>query len=764
MQHEQSFLNAVRRDVGNAPDYIETTDKIHRFPTKANGRDDAGWCVFYVDGDFAGGAYGDWREGSTYVWNSANCTPEIKKTIATKSKKSIADSKRVANKAARERLAKTKFPPLRPIDYITKKQIDINDEHIKAIAGCHPTREELFIFMHDKDGVRQSVQTIYPDKKRFMKGVSTDSLHTILGPVTPTIYICEGFATSCAVYQATRAMTVCAFASGNVLAVTRIIAAHCPSATIIIATDNDQAGEDAARKAAQEASNLQSLPPEIGQDWNDYYVEHGPAATAAEIEARVSEVAQMSMGKPDSEEKPKPKEDSSPISSPREMIRPIQLAPKPVPWTRTGLPDVIADTAEAASRVTGSDPHLFSSPAIAVLCSVIHDSTKVSLKRKEDFKQRACIWATTLAPSGAGKSPMAAKALQPLKDIEEELAPIVSDIAESYRIAAKQRANTIREIEKGEEIPTPPPLDPMEYQQPRLVCQDVTTEGITKIQSVWNGGSVIIADELASLVGGFDRYSNGNRDESFFLTAYDGGSYTVDRKMEGHTRIQNLSVGIIAGIQPVVAAGMFAGTGSNGFIERHLLAVAGLRNQEDEDASDIEELRRWSLAVQQCYQRGNEKKLLTLSDGADRVRRELNQWVYKYGRSGFEGLNSHLNKFPALFGRLIIPWHFLTDESFDRDTVISEETAQLVFDYLTGNHYHHACSAYAYFAEARDYSQELIKMTRAILEHPEETITLPELRSVTPMSKGKLAEVISFLESRNYLIPDAPGQWAVVKF
>ena len=163
MQHEQSFLNAVRRDVGNAPDYIETTDKIHRFPTKANGRDDAGWCVFYVDGDFAGGSYGDWREGSTYVWNSANCTPEIKKSIAKKSKKSISDSKRVANKAARERLAKTKFPPLRPINYITKKQIDINDQNIKAISGCHPTREELFVFMHDKDGVRQSVQTIYPD-------------------------------------------------------------------------------------------------------------------------------------------------------------------------------------------------------------------------------------------------------------------------------------------------------------------------------------------------------------------------------------------------------------------------------------------------------------------------------------------------------------------------------------------------------------------------------------------------------------------------
>lgn len=762
MQHEQSFLAAIQRDLGNAPDHITATDKFHRFPTKDNGRDDAGWCVFYLDGDFGGGAYGDWREGSTYVWNSSNCTPEIKQAIAKKSKKSISDSHRAANKAARDRLAQTKFPPLRPIDYILRKQIDINDDYIKAIAGCHPTLEQLFIFMHTKDGVRQSVQTIYPDKKRFMKGVKTDSLYTTLGPVTPLIYICEGFATSCAVYQSTKQMTVCAFASGNVLAVTKIIAEQCPSASIVIATDNDQAGQDAARKAAQFASNLQSLPPEIGTDWNDYYVEHGADETKAKIEVRVIEVPELSVGKPEPEEKPTPKEEQTPIPLIR-AIKPIQLAPTPVPWTRTGLPDVLADTAEASSRVTGSDPHLFSNPAIAVLCSVIHDQTKVSLKRKEDFKQRACVWATTLAPSGAGKSPMAKKALQPLLDIEEELAPIVADTAEDWRIAAKQRANTIREIEKGEEVPTPPPLDPMEYQQPRLICQDVTTESITKIQSFWTGGSVIISDELASLVGGFDRYSNGNRDESFFLTAFDGGSYTVDRKMEGHTRIQNLSIGIIAGIQPVVAASMFAGTGSNGFIERHLLAVSGLRSQEDEEASDMEELRRWALAVQQCYQRGNEKKLLTLSDGADRVRRELNQWVYKYGRTGFEGLSSHINKFPALFGRLIIPWHFLTDDGFDRDTIISEQTAQLVYDYLTENHYHHARSAYSFFAEARDYPEELLKITRAILKHSEETITLPELRSVTPMSKGKLAEVIAFLESRNYLIPDTPGQWAVIK-
>ena len=771
MKYEADFLRAIENNLGYAPDQIKEAGRMQRFSTKDNGRGDAGWCVFHVDGDRAGGAFGDWRTSEHTTWTSSNCTPEQKRTIQRKGIEGQKKQQAMAQKEVRIKLEGMPLGPLIETPYTRRKQIDITLPAIAEKAGSNSDGTKLNINMFDIDGTRVNVQTIYDHpaedgRKRFMRGGRTSEAFTILGEPTPIIYICEGFATSCSVHQATGDMVVCAFASGNVMDVTRLIKLQCPAATVIVATDHDPAGEAAARKAAQVADNLQCLPPEFNTDWNDFYCEHGKDQTRAEIKARAMEVPELSVGKPVLEESETPSAGSSPISSLRATVKPILLDPTPVPWSRVGLPPVIADAAEASGAVMGADPWLFASPALAVLAAAVHDSTKVNLQRNQDHTQRACLWCTTLATSGAGKSPMASKATAPLREIEKTLLPKSRDMREKYNVELKKRASTIKEIEKGEEIEIPPPVNPLDYEQPRLLLQDITIEGVCKVQQFWNGGSLILADELAALMGGFDRYAAGGagKDASVMLSAYDGGSYQIDRKMDGATTVDNLSLGIVGGIQPAVAAQLFKATGSNGFIERHLLHVAGPRKLPDESASDLEALEKWNATVQTAYDRGLQKTELQLSAGADRVRTELNQWIFKQSRSEYEGLNSALNKYSALFGRMVIVWHFADAAGFDDDSLITEETAQMVYDFLTKNQYLHTKSAFEFFGESRDYTPELIKICRYLESYEGETITAEELRGIhIAMTTSKLREIVAMLISRKYLIQDSVGVYAVAK-
>jgi hypothetical protein len=60
-----------------------------------------------------------------------------------------------------------------------------------------------------------------------------------------------------------------------------------------------------------------------------------------------------------------------------------------------------------------------------------------------------------------------------------------------------------------------------------------------------------VHDELAGFIGSLDRYGNsrGAGDRAFWLTAYNGGPYTVDR-MQRSLYVSNLCVAFLGGVQP----------------------------------------------------------------------------------------------------------------------------------------------------------------------------------------------------------------------
>ena len=147
--------------------------------------------------------------------------------------------------------------------------------------------DALLIPLRDTAGAIWNVQAIFPEThpalqrdKDFLSGARKSGLFHEIGTPTPTIMICEGYATGGTVYEVTGQHTFIAFDAGNLKPVAMIVRDRFPRAEIIIAGDNDRhtpgnPGLTKAREAALAVGGKVSVPPipdgAEGSDWNDFY-------------------------------------------------------------------------------------------------------------------------------------------------------------------------------------------------------------------------------------------------------------------------------------------------------------------------------------------------------------------------------------------------------------------------------------------------------------------------------------------------------------
>ena len=75
--------------------------------------------------------------------------------------------------------------------------------------------------------------------------------------------------------------------------------------------------------------------------------------------------------------------------------------------------------------------------------------------------------------------------------------------------------------------------------------------------------------------GGTTKGAGANR--AFWLKAYDGGPYVVDRIQRGENFVENLSVSLIGGVQPKRLAELH-GLTSDGLLQRFLPTIMGARS------------------------------------------------------------------------------------------------------------------------------------------------------------------------------------------
>ena len=145
------------------------------------------------------------------------------------------------------------------------------------------------------NGKITSLQTIKPDGTKLFHtgGEITGGYHSIKGNNVDDwnrIYIAEGYATGATIREATGCHVAVAFNAGNLAPVATVIRSKLPDVEIVIAGDNDESktGETKGKAAAQSVGGLFIMPPDVGNDWNDYAATHGLDAVAGEIGRQIN--------------------------------------------------------------------------------------------------------------------------------------------------------------------------------------------------------------------------------------------------------------------------------------------------------------------------------------------------------------------------------------------------------------------------------------------------------------------------------------------
>jgi hypothetical protein len=162
--------------------------------------------------------------------------------------------------------------------------------------------------------------------------------------------------------------------------------------------------------------------------------------------------------------------------------------------------------------------------------------------------------------SGDGKSPGADTLLRDvLPELERRM---VGDFPERMRewqaaaaqakAAEEQWQTEVRDARKRQEPPPMPPeamTTPPEPLKPRLRQHDVTIERIaTLLAGAAPKGVLIHRDELAGWVLGMNSYNDAGR--AFWIEAYGGRPYRVERQRQEAIEIPRMAVAVIGSIQP----------------------------------------------------------------------------------------------------------------------------------------------------------------------------------------------------------------------
>jgi putative DNA primase/helicase len=297
----EAFRAYIMAKLGCAPKRIIGGGKMQRFPTSKNGRDDAGWYVFYDD-EFPGGSFGDWRTGAKFPWSSygardlSSADRERLRAVQEERERQRALAQEAASAEARRKWEASGLGASASHPYLAGKRI-----------GPHGVREsgrKLLIPVTDGERII-SLQYIDADGGKLFHpdAPMAGGFFMLDGEPGETIVICEGFSTGATIREATGLPVAVAFNAGNLKPVANKMRELHPSARIVIAADDDakrpgNPGLTKAQEAASAVGGIVAKPPfrrepefdaDDASDWNDFERTWGRSGAASAFEDELAE-------------------------------------------------------------------------------------------------------------------------------------------------------------------------------------------------------------------------------------------------------------------------------------------------------------------------------------------------------------------------------------------------------------------------------------------------------------------------------------------
>jgi Protein of unknown function (DUF3987)/Bifunctional DNA primase/polymerase, N-terminal len=230
------------------------------------------------------------------------------------------------------------------------------------------------------------------------------------------------------------------------------------------------------------------------------------------------------------------------------------------------LPTSMHEWLLRAAHGAGVTPAHVAVPLVGIASSLIGTARRVRASRS--WSEPLSMWVAVIGFSGTGKTPGIDVTRRALSEIErarkEKIAEMQREHESRAQRAKAERKKWEKAVTEAVEANSPAPpkpvtaMEPGPFVAPRLCLSDGTIERIAVLLEVRPQGMAFVADELARLFLNMRRYSNG-QDNEFWLEAWNGKHFVVERQGRPPVVVNYLLVGVIGGFQPDKLARAFEG-------------------------------------------------------------------------------------------------------------------------------------------------------------------------------------------------------------
>jgi hypothetical protein len=254
------------------------------------------------------------------------------------------------------------------------------------------------------------------------------------------------------------------------------------------------------------------------------------------------------------------------------------------------LPPTLAEFVNAEHHAMGADPSALAMAALTAVAGAFHAETCVRVG--DGWFEKPILWTALIGKPSTMKSPVIDKVTKPLRDIDKKRA---QDWQQQYKAWKQRPKPQSPSNSKSSTQPAAPALPPSPPRPARCVINDATAEKTAELLSRAPSGLLMVHDELAGWMDGFERYNAGASSRAFYLQSWNGGHFHKDRvgkgahDLDAEIFVENLALGILGGIQPDRLAEMRDLT-SDGLLQRFLpvLMRAAARGDENYPVASAE--------------------------------------------------------------------------------------------------------------------------------------------------------------------------------
>lgn len=427
------------------------------------------------------------------------------------------------------------------------------------------------------------------------------------------------------------------------------------------------------------------------------------------------------------------------------------------PSLPTGLlPPTLEEFALRMGEMMGADPGGLAAAALAVCAAAIPDRIKLQVKRHDThWTESSRLWVALIGTPSTKKSPILSAAVRPLAKIDAEL----------WRRYAQAMA-AYDDLPKEEKAKTDAP------KQVRLRIEDTTIEAAQEVLKHSPDGVLCLQDELSGWFGAMDKYAGARgaaKDRGFWLQAFNGGSYAVNRIGRGSGFIENLSVSMLGGIQPEPLRKIAADAVDDGLLQRLCpIVLQPATLGKDEPSPDVaiayDDLIQALHGLREPTNGGGGNladmpATLRFDNEAQDLRRQLEHNHLDLMK--IEAVNgklaAHVGKFDGIFARLAIVWHCAENSYLGSlPAVISGATAERAALFLHEYLLPHAIAFYAGTLGLAADHDVLSAVGGYILAHDElKEITLRDVqrgdRTMRALTRDEASKVLERLEFLGWL-------------